>query len=233
MATVASFPKISRNTWSKLRAKFKKSIPTAVTPAFVNSVVPMADASAASNVINPLQMLGLIDDQRKPTDLASQWRHDDEYPAVCKTIRERIYPQDLLDTYPGGEATDKPGIIRWFMKSAGVGEAAAKMFADTYSILAQADCSRLEEKAAGTKSSPKRTSATQTARKSAPVKTSQQMMPLEESSPSQAKPTHGKPLGKFPAVHIDVQVHISPETSAEQIDRIFESMARHLGSFTG
>lgn len=31
-----------------------------------------------------------------------------------------------------------------------------------------------------------------------------------------------------PSVHIDLQVHISPETTPEQIDQIFDSMRRHL-----
>jgi hypothetical protein len=31
-----------------------------------------------------------------------------------------------------------------------------------------------------------------------------------------------------PALHIDIQIHISPESSAEQVDQIFESMAKHL-----
>jgi hypothetical protein len=31
-----------------------------------------------------------------------------------------------------------------------------------------------------------------------------------------------------PSVHIDFQIHISPEASAEQIDQIFASMRRHL-----
>jgi len=33
----------------------------------------------------------------------------------------------------------------------------------------------------------------------------------------------------FPDIHIDVQIHISADASAEQIDQIFASMARHLG----
>jgi hypothetical protein len=233
MATVVSYPKISRNMWSKLRAKFKKSIPAVVTPAFVSSIVEMADASAVSNVIKPLQALGLLDDQRKPTALASQWRHDDEYSAVCKTIREQIYPQDLLDTYPGGEAEDKSGIIRWFMKAASVGDVAARMFADTYSILAQADATQLEEKAQNTSPTKTRAAANKAARKSPPAQASATVPPSVETPHVPAANAHHKPLGKFPAVHIDVQVHISPETSPEQIDRIFESMAKHLGNFTG
>jgi hypothetical protein len=31
-----------------------------------------------------------------------------------------------------------------------------------------------------------------------------------------------------PSVHIDIQVHIAPEASADQIDQIFASMAKHL-----
>ncbi|MFA5910650.1 MAG: DUF5343 domain-containing protein [Vicinamibacterales bacterium] len=31
-----------------------------------------------------------------------------------------------------------------------------------------------------------------------------------------------------PSVHIDIQVHIAPESSADQIDQIFASMAKHL-----
>ncbi len=233
MASVVTYPKISRNMWLKLRAKFNKSIPGVVTPAFVSSIVEMADASAVSNVIKPLQVLGLLDDQRKPTALASQWRHDDEYAAACKTIRERIYPQDLLDTYPGGEVEDKPGISRWFMKSASVGDAAARMFADTYSILAQADVTQLEEKAQSATPTKARTAANKAARKSQPAQASAAVSPPIEIPPVAAAHSHHKPLGKFPAVHIDVQVHISPETSPEQIDRIFESMAKHLGNFTG
>jgi hypothetical protein len=35
-------------------------------------------------------------------------------------------------------------------------------------------------------------------------------------------------LSNQPSVHIDFQIHISPEASPEQIDQIFASMRRHL-----
>lgn len=35
-----------------------------------------------------------------------------------------------------------------------------------------------------------------------------------------------------PSVHIDFQIHISPESTPEQIDKIFESMSRHFGKGT-
>jgi hypothetical protein len=34
--------------------------------------------------------------------------------------------------------------------------------------------------------------------------------------------------GTGPNVHLDIQIHIPAEATAEQIDQIFESMARHL-----
>lgn len=32
----------------------------------------------------------------------------------------------------------------------------------------------------------------------------------------------------YPSLHIDIQIHIDPDATPEQIDKIFESMARHL-----
>jgi glycine cleavage system regulatory protein len=34
--------------------------------------------------------------------------------------------------------------------------------------------------------------------------------------------------GSGPNVHLDIQIHIPADASVEQIDQIFESMARHL-----
>ena len=31
-----------------------------------------------------------------------------------------------------------------------------------------------------------------------------------------------------PSIHIDIQIHISPEASTDQIDQVFKSMAKHL-----
>jgi hypothetical protein len=47
------------------------------------------------------------------------------------------------------------------------------------------------------------------------------MAPMLPAHNSGSSPPH-------PAVHIDIQIHISPESSSEQIDKIFESMAKHL-----
>lgn len=51
------------------------------------------------------------------------------------------------------------------------------------------------------------------------------------SNTTQQTPTSPIPCSKnevVPTVHIDLQIHISPEASNAQIDAIFASMAKHL-----
>lgn len=231
MAIAETYPKISKKLWWLLRDRFKKSVPTVVTPTLVTSLSPMADASARSNVISPLRDLGLLDADNKPTKLAERWRHDDEYAAVCHEIRQNTYPHELIEAFPEADSSQKEQIKSWFMKVGQVGDVAAKMYADTYLLLSQADPAKAEDKPV----------AIATKQKSRPspkpkVKESSESK-LNAITPSATTPlspdlTAPVPHRRMPAVHIDVQVHISPDTSPEQIDRIFESMARHLGDFT-
>ncbi|MBC7635534.1 MAG: DUF5343 domain-containing protein [Acetobacteraceae bacterium] len=48
--------------------------------------------------------------------------------------------------------------------------------------------------------------------------------------PLNTKPLAKSPVGfsSGPSLHIDLQVHVSPEASPDQIDQIFASMAKHL-----
>ena len=116
MATAATYPKISKKIWWLLRERFKKTIGSVVTPTFVISLAPMADASARSNVISPLRELGLLDGDNKPTELASRWRHDEDYAAVCHEIRKKTYPAELVEAFSDPDANQKEQIKSWFMK---------------------------------------------------------------------------------------------------------------------
>lgn len=234
MATAATYPKISRKLWWLLRERFKKTIPTVVTPTLVNSLAPMADASARSNVISPLRELGLLDEDNKPTEWATRWRHDDEYAAVCHEIRKKTYPAELVEAFPDPDANQKEPIQSWFMKVGHVGQAAARMYADTYLLLSQADPAKVEEKVSSTaptraaKSKPPIENKKSAKVASAPSKVISAPEQIGPEAPEAPMPSVHR---RVPAIHIDVQVHISPDTSAEQIDRIFESMAKHLGTY--
>lgn len=231
MATSETFPKISRKIWWLLRDRFKKTVPSLITPTIISALSPMADSSARANVISPLRQLGLVDENNKPTDLAERWRHDDEYAKVCHEIRQNIYPQELIEAYPEAGDGQRAAIKNWFMKTGQVGEVAARQYTDTYVLLSEADPNKANEKAPSD-SSPK---AKPRAAKPKPAKS----MPVEpqievqnvqpQSLPATELAPHS--IRKMPAIHIDVQVHISPDTPADQIDRIFESMAKHLGGY--
>lgn len=228
-----TYPKIGKRIWLLLRARFAKTMPTVVGPDYVISTSDMTDASARSNVLGPLRDLGILDKDNKPTEIAERWRHDDEYEAVCKEIRDAIYPPALIEAYPEGSATQKEGIKKWFMKNSKVGDMAGKMFADTYMLLSQGDLTVPDGDA-------KAASTPRSAKASAPVvkKSQAKAIPAVQRPPSisvqESRPAseqHG--TRKLPSVHIDVQVHISPDTTPEQIDRIFASMSKHLGSYIG
>lgn len=63
----------------------------------------------------------------------------------------------------------------------------------------------------------------------APSETTMQTGPLHTPTAAQSPemPMASRSQGG-PALHIDIQIHISPESTAQQIDKIFESMAKHL-----
>lgn len=231
MAAGESFPKISRKIWWLLRDRFKKSVPSAITPTIVSALSPMADASARANVISPLRQLGLVDENGKPTELAQRWRHDDEYSKVCHEIRKNLYPQELIEAYPDADEGQRAAIKSWFMKTGQVGDNAARQYTDTYVLLSEADPSKANEKAPSDSSAKaKPRVAKPKAAKAAPAELQSE---VQTASPQLAQAVEPAPHGsrKMPAIHIDVQVHISPDTPADQIDRIFESMAKHLGGY--
>lgn len=230
MTAGETYPKISRKIWWLLRDRLKKSVPSTISPTIISALSPMADASARANVIAPLRQLGLIDDGSKPTDLAERWRHDDEYTKVCHEIRAKVYPQELIEAFPEASASQRDAVKSWFMKVGQIGESAAAKYTDTYMLLSEADPSK-----AGEKSQPD--SAPRAARAVSKPKAARSPAPSKPEAPSAPPPSPQLPAEtgtharRLPAIHIDVQVHISPDTPPDQIDRIFESMAKHLSSF--
>lgn len=237
MATekATTYPKIGKRVWLLLRQRFAKSMPSTVGPDFIISVSDMSEKSAQSNVLNPLRDLGIIDKSNKPTELAERWRHDDEYKAVCDEIRTKTYPPGLIEAYPDGLPEQKEKIKNWFMKNSKVGEVAGDMFAATYIMLSQADLSVGNgEFKAKTSSAPRAaTVSTKVATsKAVTAKTaSVTLPPAPLTPPSPLNHEQHQGARRLPSVHIDVQVHISPDTTPEQIDRIFASMSKHLGSY--
>jgi hypothetical protein len=106
------------------------------------------------------------------------------------------------------------------------------MFTTFYRLLLKADPSSTEEKAAQKQKVPAsaKQPRTRVPKAEAAASTPKKTEPTEKDTGSSAEKTQGR-HGSLPQLHINIQLHISPETTAEQIDKIFESMARHLKDF--
>lgn len=218
------YPKIAKSNWFGLRDKLKQRVPTELSASYVASAMSMAESSARSNVVNPLKALGLIGEDGKPSELAYDWRDDKKYDEVCKQIIEKVYPQELRDLFHDASATLED-LTSWFMRSAKVGEPAAKMYARTYLILLEADPAKADE----VQKQPKAKAKAEKPNKEITKKEKKSPVPEDKNEESSVDVRGG---GSFsPRLHIDVQVHISPDSTPDQIDKIFESMAKHLKGF--
>lgn len=220
-----TYPKIAQANWFGLREKLKQRVPGEISPSYVASAMGMAVGSARANVVSPLKVLGIIGEDSKPTDLAYDWRDDSKYPEVCEKILKSNYPQELQDLFHTPDA-DLSEVTSWFMRDAKVGEPAAKMFASTYIMLLQ---KKPEDAKAFAKSKAPKSKST---KKAPTVKKKSSESKQKQAEPVVSNQTESERTSGFsPRLHIDVQVHISPESSPEQIDKIFESMAKHLRDF--
>ena len=230
-----SYPKLADTNWWKLRDLFKKKVPSIVTSTYLATALSMGEASAKANLLSPFKKIGIIDDDGKPTDLAYDWRDDHKYASVCESLIEKNYPQELRDLFHTPDA-DFQKLTNWFMNNARCGEPAAKMFARFYLLLLKSDFT--ESESAVSARSQKDKAPKNKAKSKVSKEEATQLIQVTTSAGEHNQNSHEKPshhgthmLSKAPELHINIQLHISPESSAEQIDKIFESMAKHLKDF--
>jgi hypothetical protein len=221
-----TFPFFSTQTWWALRKKFNSTIPKEVSPNYIATAFNMSEESAKANVISKLKQIGFIDETGKPTDLVKQWRDDDQYASVCKQLIDKLYPSELV------EAIDDPlnemdKVTKWFKNKTGHGDAAANKMARFFSLLVEADVSKQNDlaKPKSEKIKSNSVSPPKKATQNNSEKTIKQPAPILKDDYDPSKSNFK------PSIHIDVQIHISPDSSPEQIDKIFESMAKHLSGF--
>jgi len=217
-----SFPQFPVKHWWKLRKKFKQSIPGTVTPNYLASVLNMKEVSARDNVYGYLKLMKIIDQDGKPMSRATKWRDDQEYPKVCDSIVKELYPQDLIDAVPD-PGKDKEPAARWFANHTGAGEVAINKMVACYTVLRSRDASKAPQHA-DKKSKPKKQA---TAKKKTPSTGNKVSHPKKEVKDS-APEINGKGRRTSPEICINLQVHISSDSSNDQIDQIFASMAKHI-----
>ena len=226
----AGFPKFPADNWRALRKRFAQSIQMTVNENYLSAVLNMKPSSARVRLAS-LKKVSLINDDGKPTERAKRWRDDSQYAAVCEEIRQSVYPPELLHAFPAPDP-DRAGVARWFGHQAGVGEDAANQLASFYLLLCEADVTKLESSASASRVSKTNRGS------SSPTNAKTRSQPPQHSSEAHLSSANGAaPVtpqypnqigGEGLTLHVDIQVHISPEASAEQIDQIFKSINLHL-----
>lgn len=219
----SSYPMLPAKSWWALRKKFQSTMPGKITPSYLSTELGISSESAKNNVLPYLRVIDLIDDENKPTPLANDWRFNEKYQDVCKTIRSKIYDQELIDLFPAS-IEDRDPLEKWFSAKTSSGTVAARRMATFFELLTKADPSE------GDVITQKKPSAIKTRRVAKEQLSKSTTTQQPKQSPSDLTPPVPpiETRQSFPSLHIDIQIHISPQASDPQIDKVFESMAKHL-----
>ena len=216
------FPVIPVKHWWALRERFRKSVPSKVDAQYVASVLNMSEGSAQNNILPTLRTTAIIDDEGKPTDLAVKWRDDHEYAAVCKEIREQVYPAQLLEVAPSTAERDEAR--RWFSGHSKGGESLVGKLTAIYMLLCEADPTKANSGSTSSSSGEARAK-----KKAADKPVGHPPKPPRGSGADGDESKRGeKRVTTGPSLHFNVQIHIAADASSDQIEQIFASMGKHL-----
>jgi hypothetical protein len=162
-------------------------------------------SSNDASLLKVLTQIDLIDAGSSPTARWNRYRGADYRSVLAEAIVQGY--SELYSVYPDAHRRSNEELDHVFSTHSEGGKQVISKTISTFKALVElADFSATPQTAAGAP----------TARSSVP----------EPSTPANAAPGRGS--AGFPDVHIDLQIHISPEASADQIDKVFESIARHL-----
>ncbi len=223
-----SYPMMAVKNWFALRKKFKISIPKEVTANYLSSALGMNTLSAQKNILPYLRLTGLIDQDGKTTDKAVKWRDDNQYSQVCETIREEVYPQELLDLAPPNDL-DRNSVQTWFANNTGGGASQAGKQAAFYIMLCESDLSKEgETKTQSAKPKVKKVNSPKQP-KERKVVTKKDVESHSEASLQIS--SHKKTLGNseiVPQFHFNIQIVLPENATQDTYDNIFRSIATHL-----
>jgi hypothetical protein len=237
VAESGGYPKVPSKAWRELRSRARSAPSVKFTPDMVAALLGFGSPqSASTNVVAPMRRIGLFDDNGGLTPLGNKWRVDASYGDACQEILDNAYPSDLAALTDGSGSPDINRVRTWFGHQ-GFGDSNARQMAATYVMIAS---KKLPESGAppepakggtpgGEGRAAKKAAA---ARKAAGPRTrTRASVPVASGPPaSDDQPTGSPAYGTHSGlnVHLDIQIHIPAEATAQQIDQIFESMARHL-----
>jgi hypothetical protein len=227
MAEEKTYPFIPYYSWWKLRKELKSSIPTKkVDGKFISGIIGggMRADYAAWNIIPQLKKVKLLDENNIfDKDNAHKFREDSSYKEFCDTIISETYPENLsiiADSAISNKEDVSQAVRKWFSDDTKKGASSVRNFATFYLLLKEGDYTKADD-------IPKQNSTkTKTESKLKEIKTTKKD---KEESPKPTFPPQPVPTGlKVPDMNINVQIHISADSTPEQIENIFKYMSKYL-----
>jgi len=219
-----TYPKLGIAAWRTLRVRAAQAPSQKFTPANVATILGHdSPGSAATNVVNPMQKLGLIDENGALTDRGNKWRNDATYAEACQEILDDVYPSDLAAFTRADGRPDKAQVQKWFQYQK-FGDSSARQMAAAYVMIAEKKVPEAPtEKDPKAKAASKPKQATSTAAKVSKPTSAEAVVPATSAMPAPAAQSVAGP-----EIHLDFQIHIAADASPDVIEQIFASMAKHL-----
>ncbi len=159
-------------------------------------------SSNDSSLMSVLKFIGFVDGQGTPSQYWRDYRGAHYKKVLANAIRNGY--QELFQVYPDAQNRDAGDIAHVVSTRSSAGKQVINKTVSTFfELVKQADFADSREM--------------------------EDENELRETESEETLPSIGNVAEyKVPSVHIDIQIHISPEASAEQIDQVFKSMATHL-----
>lgn len=213
MADTVSYPQIPSTVWSGVW-KIMHDSPSRRLDESVLSIELGVQKTAAKQYMNELTRLGLFGTDGQSTELAKKWRQDGDDREAITELLKNAYPQELREIAPP-DRLDRDKITRWFIAQ-GLGAGAAGNKAATYIRVASGVSASEPSKLP--KSIPDKGKSS--------VKPQHKASPKKEQSPN----TVDKAIAvtRRPELAVNVQIHISADSTKEQIDAIFSAMRKYF-----
>lgn len=180
----------------------KAGVPPKVTVAWLKSLG--FTSSNDATLAGVIRFIGFVDASGIPTSAWTAYRGANHRAVLGEAIRQGY--ADLFALYPDANTRSNAELTHVFNTSSTAGAQVISKTVQTFKALVdEADFSNA----------------------AAPIETAMASGPLHTPAAS-APPISKVSEASAPEVHIDIQIHISPESTSEQIEKIFESMAKHL-----
>lgn len=164
-------------------------------------------SSNDATLLGVIKLVGLVDGSGVPTSAWSSYRGTNHKRVLGEAIR--VGYAELFAVYPDAWQRNTADVEHVFSTSSSAGKQVIAKTVATFKAL----CECAEFAPADEQQGPS-------------MHTGPLHVPVSTVSAGTAQSMSQGRL--VPSIHIDVQVHISPEASADQIDQIFKSMAKHL-----